>query len=526
MDYIFTNGHVLNLSTGTWESKSLLTHNGRIACIDDLDNCRKTAPSAYEIIDLKGKLLLPAFMDTHTHFVEYAKKHLFVSLSKCRSLDAIHQSLTRYRDNLPYPASWILGDGWDRNLLDNPLALNRHFLDQVFPDMPVVLTSKDYHCKLCNTKALKLAGITARTADPYAGRIERDALGFPTGMLYETAGELVTPYIKTASDTEIVNAIKQSIRDCYKMGLIGFHSLETLNSRNLLLQAYNEGMQFRLIWHFQTDELEQVSHERSDIYPPKTHYKTWGMKIFGDGTLGSQTAGMFDAYPDNPDNLGLLRYSDEELLSLILSAAKQGFPCSIHAIGNRCVHQALAAIRESRTKHGFTALKHRIEHVQAIRDKDILLMKQLEVCAAVQPLHLAYDVPMIDKLWFDIQDQVYSFNSMLKQGVPLAFGSDSPIESINPFLGIYSAIERRPALNLELPAFRPDESISPMQAIHGYTLGAAAASQDEDVRGSLAVGKLADLLVLEDFRFSTPEFWLEAVSRLTMIQGEIVYWDL
>ncbi|MDY0151553.1 MAG: amidohydrolase [Candidatus Cloacimonas sp.] len=526
MDYIFANGYLLNPHTGTWEAQSLLMHAGKIVQLGELSSCRRAASHVYEVIDLNGKLLLPAFMDTHTHFVELAKSRMLVSLNACSSLDEMQRQLVHYRDNLPYPATWILGGAWDRNLLPNPLAFNRHFLDAIFPDKPVALMGKDYHSLLCNSMALKIIGITAQSTDPCGGRIERDAQGTPTGMLYETATALINPYVKMASESQIVQAIKDCMEDCYRLGLCGFHSLENIASHKLLLDSFSEEKPFRMVWHFQTDELETVAAEQQKTNTDNAFHKTWGMKIFGDGSLGSQTAAMFQSYPADSGNFGILRYSDAELFKLMQRAAEHGYPCSIHAIGNKSVFQVIQAALKLQKNKNHAHLIHRIEHVQSIRNVDIPLMKQAMLIAAMQPLHLAYDVPMIEKHWQDIQDQVYSFASLSKAGVPLAFGSDAPIESINPFLGIFCAIERRPHLSMNLPMFRPSEAISPLKAIQGYTLGAAAASQDEHLRGSLDPGKLADIVVIDDYRKEKPDFWLQASSHLTMINGTIVHSEL
>ncbi|MCK9308954.1 MAG: amidohydrolase [Candidatus Cloacimonetes bacterium] len=519
MDYLFTHGSVLNSVLQTYETKAVLTHNDKIAMIGSEAECRKAASQAYETIDLKGKLLLPAFVDSHTHFVEYAKGSTLVNLNDCHNLDEIRAYLINYRDNLTWDAKWILGGSWDRNRLAEPMQLNRWFLDAIFPDKPVALMSRDYHSKLCNSMALQLAGIDEHSSDPYGGKIERDSAGIPTGVLYETACEQMDIYVQGIPPQQIVKSIQSSVQGIYKMGLIGFHSMESRHSRDLLLQAQANGSRFRLCWHFPISELDSVAKEGVKSYEGNDYYQVGGMKIFGDGSLGSHTAAMFQPYTSIDDDLGILRYNDEELYQLMLSAAEKGFSSSIHAIGNKCVRQVIDTVTKL-PKHN---LMHRIEHVQSIRSEDIPLLKASGLFASVQPLHLANDVPMIEKLWRNIQDQVYSFKAMLDAGITLGFGSDSPIESINPMLGIYSAVERRPALNPTLKPFRAEQSLSPMQAIIGYTLGAAKSSRIEHLRGSIEIGKLADLIVIDDYRTHASSFWLNAQSSLTMIGGEIVY---
>ncbi|MDD2229489.1 MAG: amidohydrolase [Candidatus Cloacimonetes bacterium] len=523
MDYLFTNGNVLNSTLQVYEPKAVLTHNGKITMIGTAAECRNFASQAYETIDLKGKLLLPAFVDSHTHFVEYAKNSTLVNLKDCQSLDEIRAYLINYRNSLTWDAKWILGGSWDRNRLAEPMQLNRWFLDTVFPDKPVALMSRDYHSKLCNSLALKLAGIDDHSPDPKGGKIERDSAGIPTGVLYETASEMVDAYVQDISPLQIVKSIHNCVQGIYKLGLIGFHSMESKHSRELLLQAQANGSRFRMCWHFPVSELDSVAKEGVKSYNGNDFYQVGGMKIFGDGSLGSHTAAMFQPYTSIAENLGILRYSNEELYRLMLSAAERGFSSTIHAIGNKCVRQVIDMVFKLNKQNPKLNLMHRIEHVQSLRLEDIPLLKASGLFASVQPLHLANDVPMIEKLWHDIQDQVYSFKSMLDAGIALGFGSDSPIESINPFLGIYSAVERRPALNPHLAPFRAEQALSPIQAILGYTLGAAKSSQMQHLRGSIEMGKLADLIVLDDYRKQPSTFWLNAQSQLTMIGGEIVH---
>jgi predicted amidohydrolase YtcJ len=403
------------------------------------------------------------------------------------------------------------------------MKLNRQFLDAIFPDKPVALMSKDYHSKLCNSLALKLAGIDEHTPDPYGGKIEHNNLGKPTGVLFETAVALIDTVIEPLPDHIVVQAIRNKVESMHKLGLVGFHSMESRHSRDVLLHAFQLGSRFRLCWHFPVDELEYVASEGRKSYGGDDHYQTGGMKIFGDGSLGSRTAAMFAPYPDEPDNLGILRYTDAELFQLMQSAAQKGFSSTIHAIGNKCVRQVIDATMKLNKQPGYSNLMHRIEHVQSLRNEDVSLLKASGLFASVQPLHLSNDVPMIDAYWHDIEDEVYSFKTMLDAGIPLGFGSDTPIESINPFLGIYSAVERRPFLNHEAQVFRPKQVLNPIQAILGYSLAAAQSSRMEPMRGSIDIGKQADLIVIDDYRKQSDTFWLTTLSQLTMISGTIIH---
>jgi len=519
MGYIFSNGYILNSAHACFEEASLLVEGDSIKCLGSLSACRMTATQAYELIDLKKRLLLPAFTDAHTHFVEYAKARIFVNLSRCSTLVEIEENLCKYRDTLCWKPEWILGGSWDRNLLADPFSLNRKFLDGIFPAIPVALMSKDYHSILLNSVALRIAGITKTTADPVGGRIERDFQGEPTGVLSETAIDPIWQILVQPSESQIVAAIKAAIEEMYGMGLVGFHSMESTASRDLLLRVQAEGALFRFCWHFMLEDFDKAKREFSHSYEGSEWYKPGGLKLFGDGSLGSQTAAMFEPYDD--DNTGILRHSAEEMLLLMQDAAEHGFSTTIHAIGNRCVAQVIECALKMKEISEKNNLIQRIEHVQSIRSEDIPRLKASGLLASVQPVHLANDVPMIHKHWNRIEDQVYAFGSMLKAGIPLAFGSDAPIESLNPFLGIHTAVERRHQHKGEI--FMPSEALSPIQAIMAYSDGSAKASISENNRGSLEPGKLADLIVIDDYRVQNRDFWLQAGSKLTMVNGVIVH---
>lgn len=522
MNYIFKGGHIL----GHPDNTAVLVSGDRIKHIGRYSDCLLMSIDHVETIDLTNKALLPAFTDAHTHFLEYAKSRIYVNLTDCKDIEGIKSYLTSYRDKLDWNPQWILGGGWNRNVLEDPMALNKHILDSIFPDVPVALFSKDYHSKLCNSKALSATGIDRNTSDPEGGRIERDNSGEPTGVLYETAAELLDRFIVPAPEDIILRAVYDTIQNMYHWGLIGFHTMENQASRDILHRAQSMGKLFRFCWHFQTTDLSSVIDSGIRSYEGDEWYKLGGYKLFADGSLGSRTAAMFQGYASEPENKGILRYSDEELYKAIEHAAQHGLSSTIHAIGDRAVYQVIEAVKRLNSMSEYLSLKHRIEHVQSIRHLDLNALKSSELLASLQPVHLANDIPMIQEHWKDIPDEAYPFASLIQAGIPYAFGSDTPIETMNPFLGIYTALERKKALCPDADAWMPEERISVAAAIHGYTQGAAMASCSQDSQGSIAQGKVADLIILEDYRTLPKEYWLEASSLFTMIGGQVVHSEL
>ena len=250
--------------------------------------------------------------------------------------------------------------------------------------------------------------------------------------------------------------------------------------------------------------------------------KIGGQKIFMDGALGSQTALMYEPYTGT-NNYGTSIYSEEELQTIITKGAEHKISSSIHAIGDKCCHQVITAIAKCRNID--TTLRHRIEHLQCVRPEDYQIIKDNNIYLALQPIHLRYDIDSIQKYTKSAAQYTYSFKDLIDIGISCGFGSDAPVEIINPFQGIYAAIMRKSMNDPTKPSWRPEQTISTLQALKAYTAWAAKASASEHIRGQIKEGYLADLIVIDDFSQASPEFWLSAKSLLTLIDGEVVYKD-
>lgn len=523
MNFIFTDGLIYPMDRpGVSPHRSLLVRDGRIALLGTLADCRAAAGQA-EVIDLRGKALLPAFTDTHTHFVELGKFRLQLNLAGCATLADVRERITKFRQEHPQPPAWILGGGWDINRLDQPAAVTKDLLDKFFPDLPVALYSKDYHSRWCNSLALKLAGIGAETPDPPGGKIQRDVSGQATGILSEAASDALEKFIQPPSVAEVEAAVMASLPEIHRLGLAGVHSMEPEANARILERVAQRDKTLRVCWHFPLDRLEGMLSEGRSSYSGDEWFRLGGVKIFADGALGSRTAAVFHPYPDSSGNLGILRHSAEELQAIGSQAASGGIALTVHAIGTRAVQTVIDTVL--RLNQSFPGLPHRIEHLQSILPEDLPRLKRSGAYCALQPIHLANDVDLIERHWAPIRDCAYVFRSVLDTGIPIGFGSDAPIESINPFLGIYSAIARKKGLDQTAESWQPTQSITAWEALRAYTLGAARGSLSQDSTGSLTPGKLADLTVLDDFSQAPAEFWLSAQARLTLVGGNIVWRD-
>jgi len=528
VDCILTNCKILDMAQGCngfHPGDSVLIRDGLIMAIGTYSECLAAATHLPDETDLRGKVLLPGFTDTHTHFVEHAKNLFLLDLNNCHTIDSIMRTAESYRKKHTELPEWILGGGWDVNTIDMPSQINRHLLDTLFPDVPVALFSKDYHAKWCNTLALKLCGIHSSTPNPSGGLITMDASGEPTGLLYESATEIVDKYAVHPSSYAIISAIRTRLAEMYRMGLTGFHSMESVPSMEMLRACLENGSLFRYCWHFPYEELDGMIEQGVQSYTAIGLITLGGVKLFADGALGSRTAAMHRPYPENAGS-GVLRYSQDDMISIIDRASDHGIACTVHAIGDKAVYIVASAFHARTRKHPVETLGHRMEHVQCVAPEDIPLLAESKLYCAMQPIHLANDVPMIERYWPSVENRAYPWADIVNARMAYGFGSDVPIESNNPFHGIYCATQRKYRNDPTQPAWHPEQAISPMQAIHGYTLGAASGSREDRLRGSIETGKQADLIVLDDWTNQGPEFWLNCHSRFTMVAGRIVHYDL
>lgn len=519
MKTLFCNGYIKTMDAARPEAGAVLVDGERIIAVGTRDELLTLGP-ADRTVDLQGRVLLPGFVDTHTHFFQVARRAIDIDLTPARNLDEVCDLLQAYKERMPELPPWIGGCGWDRNIFPSTEGFDRTLLDRYFPDTPVMLKNKDLHTKWVNTKALQMAGIDRNTPNPPDGTIERDEHGDPNGFLHERAWKLM----QKITVLPAVPMQKQMIRDavawCHTMGLIGAHLMESEVAHELYPQLQSEGMKFRVYWHFSQSQLDSIIAQGVHSYSGDEWFKTCGMKLFMDGSIGSQTAYMREPYPHSTDR-GMLTLPPEQLYRLMTRAAQHGLACSVHAIGDETVHLLIETIDRVNRECGWQP--HRIEHLQCLRPEDYPKLVANRIRAAVQPVHIKADVELLHQYWPNVEKYTYSFRNLLDAGVLLGYGSDAPVETIDPGAGIYAALERRYRNDPQNPSWRPEQKLTLDEALRGYTIDAARIANSEADCGSITPGKYADLIVLDDFRNQPHEFWLTAQSRFTMVAGEVVY---
>ncbi len=536
------NAHIHTLNPAQENASALLIDHGRIVAVggDELLEART------ERQDLGGRVVLPGLTDAHLHMQYYA---LGLQKIDCETA-TLDECLRRVaaRVKTAKDGEWILGHGWNQNVWPDLTPPFGHpspeigrgegvkakwphasHLDAVAAGHPVYLTAKSLHAAWANSAALKLAGITASTPNPENGEIQRDEHGQPTGILLESAMDLVARAMPPAGPDALPNAIREAQPILWKMGLTGVHDFDRRDSFMALQQLHARGdLKLRVVKNLPVDDLDHAHALGLRSGFGDDWLRIGSVKAFMDGALGPRTAAMFQPYLNEPENRGILNMDGEHLLEIARHAADVGLSMTVHAIGDRANHEVLNAyeqLRRYERDRGLVHLRHRIEHVQLLHPNDAARLAQLDVIASMQPIHAPSDEHIADRYWGERSALAYAWRTQLAHGARLAFGSDAPVESPNPFWGLHAAVTRRRADGSSAPeGWYPEQKLNMREAVEAYTVGAAYAAGMESRLGRLAEGFLADLIVLESDPFTCPpDDLLTMQSSATMVGGDWVW---
>ena len=495
-----------------------------ILAVGDADDLMAQYPNA-EKQDMRAGVILPGLTDAHLHLHHYS---LGLQKIDCET-STKEECLRRVQEHVKNakPGEWILGHGWNQNIWGMwPTASE---LDAIAPHNPVYLTAKSLHAAWANTRAMQIANITAQTPDPQNGQIQRDAKGNATGVLLETAMELASNAKPSSTIEDIKNAMEKAQLILWKMGLTGVHDFDRRESFMALQDLHAQGkLKLRVLKNLPVELLDEAHALGLRGGFGDDMLRVGNIKVFMDGALGPHTAAMFQPYIGEEDNRGILNMDGEELFEHGRKAAQVGLGLTVHAIGDRANHEVLNAygqLRSYEAENHLPHLRHRIEHVQVIHPNDAPRLAQLDVIASMQPIHATSDMLMADQFWGERSRLAYAMKTQLDFGARLALGSDAPVESPNPFLGLYAAVTRRRADGSPSPeGWYPEQKLTLAQAWEGFTLGPAYAAGLEHRLGRLAPHHLADLIVLDQDPFTCePQDLLAMQSSATMVNGEWVF---
>jgi predicted amidohydrolase YtcJ len=519
-----TNARIYTLDSGDSVVSNLVIEDGLVKRTFTKPDFGRSIPEG-EVLDLKGRIVLPGLIDSHLHLRKYSENLEKIDCETSTKKECMDRVAVR-AGSTP-KGEWILGHGWNHNNWSGGFG-SAGDLDQVAPDHPAYLTGKSLHVSWANNKALDLAGIKAGTPDPPKGKIQRDDQGRPTGILFEDAVKLIEKIIPPRSIEETAESIKKAQHTLWRLGLVGVHDFD----KELCLEA--------LLWLDERGELGlRVCKSIPSKYIEKAiqqGYQTgtgsewlWfgGVKDFADGALGPQTAAMLEPYQGS-DQLGMLLMDDEDIVGLGIKAASGGLALSIHSIGdlaNRKVIDAIEQLRIHEKESNIDPLPHRIEHLQLINSADSSRLAELGITASMQPLHATSDMEMADAYWGDRTAFAYAPKKQLDHGTLVIFGSDAPVEDPNPWLGIHAAVTRQRTDGSPGPdGWHPDERLGIEETIRGFTTNPALASGRGNLQGKLVRGFWADLIVLETDPFTCPPEDLYKIKPVgTMIDGKWVF---
>ena len=502
--------------------EALAIRSGRVEALGTAAAVEAAANPTTERIRLGGRTVLPGLIDAHVHLHQYA---LGLDQVDCATptLEECLGRLKRRAGTAP-PGSWVRGHGWDQNLWGRYGTLQE--LDGAVPGNPAFLTSKSLHSAWINSRALALAGISGSTPDPPGGRIERDSQGTPTGILFENALRLVSQAIGEQTPQALADHLQRAQSALWEFGLTGVHDFDgpqCLRALQILRQSGRLGL--RVLKNVPVAELEHALALGLRSGFGDDWIRLGNIKLFADGALGPRTAAMFDAYQGEPDNTGMLLMDGEELTEIGIRAAEGGWALSVHAIGDRANHEvldALSTVRAHERGRGAPLLRHRIEHLQVMHPDDLTRPAELGVVASMQPIHALSDMAMAERFWGERTRHAYAWRAQLEAGAKLAFGSDAPVESPNPFWGLHAAVGRRRLNGSPGPdGWHPQQKLQFREALSAYTLGPAYAAGWEGVQGRLRPGGWADLIVLDHDPFECEVGELAALKPVaTMVGGE------
>jgi len=523
-DKLLVNGKIYTVDAERPRASALAIGGKRILAVgDDLDDL---LASGGEVLDLEGRCVLPGLTDSHIHFTWYAIGLRRLDLAGVPSLDEMLARVAA-RAQKTEPGAWVAGGGWDQELWPErsfPVAAD---LDKVAPAHPVVLRAKSGHALVANSRALQLAGVTAETPDPPGGRIGRDEGGQPDGMLFEdSAMELVADLVPLPDPEELDEMLREAFPTAWRVGLTSIHDVDGDPAFTAYQRLHARGeLGLRVVKYLPAEALDCVLEVGLRAGLGDDWLRVGGIKVFTDGALGPRTAAMLAPYiGGEPDDLGVPTIEKDALRELARKAVAGGLPLAVHAIGDGANRMVLDVLEEV----GTGGLRHRIEHVQLLHPDDVGRLAKLGIVGSMQPIHCTQDCEMADRYWGERCATSYAWRSLLDAGTVLAFGSDCPVEDLNPFLSIHAAVTRRRADGFPGPeGWRPEQRLTVEEAVHGFTLGAAQAVGLEDRLGSLSPGKLADLVVLDrDIFTCDPMAIAETHVGMTMIGGRLVYGGL
>ncbi|MEK4029174.1 amidohydrolase [Pseudobacillus sp. FSL P4-0506] len=508
------------------EPASIAIKDNKILAVGSEKEIKAYLGENTKVYQFKDQLIMPGFHDFHLHIMQGAVSLNSANLFAARSEDEALEMIQEFaRSNPENP--WVIGFTWDAGYWDTQQLPNRYSLDRILPDRPALMFHAEGHYAWVNSKALEIAQITRNTENPSYGIIGKDEEGEPDGILYEKAMNAVVHHAFNFSNEYKSKIFSHFLTHAASLGITAvhdLHGLKTIESLDVFKEFEDKGeLTARIhLWPALNGNLEHVKRLRETYQSDKLRVS--GLKQFIDGVITARTAYLIEPYADQPDTRGEASFPPETIKKWVVEADQEGFSVRFHAIGDGAIRLALDAYEEAQKTNGKRDSRHSVEHIEVIHPDDIPRFKELGVTASMQPDHFAMSERGVytDRIGLEREKYVFPIKTLQETGANLAFGTDFPIDVLNPLLQIYRAVTRIDSSGETV--WHPHERITLAEALKAYTAGPAYGSFREGELGTLEAGKLADIVVLEKNLFDLPaEDIPDTKVQVTIVDGKVVY---
>jgi predicted amidohydrolase YtcJ len=527
-DTIIINAVVHTMNPAQPTAAAVAIYANRIVAVGSTNDIRKLAGPNTRTIDAQNRLLLPGFNDAHTHFLSGGFQLSSVDLRDANSPQEFAARIKTFAAKVP-KGRWITGGDWDHERWPDAKLPTKELIDSFTADTPVFVNRLDGHMALANSLALRLAGVTRQTADPPGGVIVRDKSGEPTGVLKDAAQSFVWKVAPPASFADRLEAARAATNYAASLGVTSVQDMSAGTDVGVYQTLLDHGeLKTRIYAVSPLPDWQRVARTGVRAHFGSAMLRVGGLKGFADGSLGSTTALFYEPYRDDPATSGIAgdeMYPEGAMLERVREADRAGLQVLIHAIGDRANDLILGMYEQVERENGERDRRFRIEHAQHLRPQDIPRFARDHVIASMQPYHAIDDGRWAEKrIGKERAKTTYAFRSLLDSGATLAFGTDWTVAPLNPLLTVYAAVTRRTIDGKNPNGWVPEQKISVEETVRAYTVGSAYAEFQENVKGTISVGKLADLVLLSRDIFTIDPNEIENVKVvLTMVDGRIVY---
>jgi predicted amidohydrolase YtcJ len=519
-DLALISGNVVTMNFAQPTAEAVAIKNDKIVRVGTNEEINSWIGENTKLINLEGNTIIPGLIDTHIHVADFGKFLTWIALNDITSIEEMQRKIRKRAQKIP-EGRWIIGHGWDQNNFIEKRPPNLQDLNEASPYNPVILYHQCGRICAVNSKALDLAGITEETKSPLGGVIEKNGEnGKLTGILRETATDLVWKIIPEPGEEEIMDAAALACKKILEAGVTSVHWIVTSSTEIPVLQRLiaEKKLPLRIYAITPVNVLDQTNGLSSLPSSEIISARTWSVNIFVDGFLAARTAALREVYNDDSQMKGQLLYSQEELNKLVLKTCKANIGLVIHAMGDQAINMTLTAIEKVLKELPQKKRRYRIEQAAVLNKELIQRIKKLGLTVSIQPKVVISEFSVwsaVERLGPERAKWLYPLKTLIREGIVVTGGSDCPMEPLSPLLGIQAATTRE---------FFPEERVTVDEALQMYTVNAAYASFEEDLKGSIEECKLADLTVLSDDPRTTPPTKIGDIKvKMTIVGGKVVY---